>query len=79
MPHWLGTLLAILTVVAIALLIGWLSTTGGRRRMRRYGAMGSMLLGFGMVFEPPARHAVEASERRVARGDENGDPPDPEV
>ena len=84
MPTWLLTLLAVVAVAALALLLGWSAAFGSAqriaaaRRLRRYRAMGSMLLGFGMVFDPPARHAVEASERRVSKGDENGDPPDPE-
>jgi hypothetical protein len=31
------------------------------------------------VIDPPAKQAIEANERRVAKGDENGEPPDPEV
>ena len=78
MPHWLGTLLGILVVVAVAPLIGWTFSRRGRRRLKAYSAMGSMLLGFGMPLDPPTRHVVEASLKRVVRGDENGDPPEPE-
>ena len=76
MPHWLGILLAIFAMVLIAPLIGWSFSAGGRRRLKGYTAMGSVLLGFGMPLDPPTRHVVEASERRVTRGDENGDPPE---
>ena len=79
MPTWLWTLLTLAIVAAVSLLLGWSFSRGGRRRWKRASAMGSMLLGFGMVFDPPARHTVEASERRVAKGDENGDPPEPEI
>ena len=85
MPNWLWTLLAFVAIAALALALGWSSAFGAQQRLRagqrlrRYTAMGSVLLGFGMVFDPPARHAVEASERRVSKGDENGDPPDPEI
>ncbi|MBS0333437.1 MAG: hypothetical protein JSS35_11775 [Proteobacteria bacterium] len=79
MPHWLGTLLAVLAVIAIAPLVGWSFSRGGRRRIKGYTAMGAMLLGLGVPLDPPARHVVEASERRVSPGDESGDPPDPEI
>lgn len=77
MPAWLGYLLALVALVVLAPLIGWLGHRHGRS-IKGGMALASLMLGVGVI-DPPAKQAIEANERRVAKGDENGEPPDPEV
>ena len=71
--------MALAAIATLALLLGWSATRSGRQRLRRYTAMGSMLLGLGMVMDPPTQHAAEATQRRVSKDDTSGDPADPEI
>ena len=78
MPHWLGYPLAVLAVVLLAPLVGWLGHRHGSS-IKGGVALASLMLGFGVPFDPPTKHLIEASERRVAEDDESGEPPDPDV
>jgi len=59
-------------------LLAWLGHRHGRS-IKGGIALASILLGFGVPLDPPAKHLVEAKEGRVRRDDESGDPPDPDV
>lgn len=73
MTFWLSSLIALIAVVVLAPTLAWLG--------RRYGArakgglvLASVLLGLGVVVDPPGKPAVEAAERKKTSPD-NGEPP----
>ena len=78
MPTWFGYVLAIAALLGLAPLMGWLGRKHGRS-IKGGIALASIMLGFGVPIDPPAKHLIEASEGRVKGGDENGEPPDPDV
>jgi hypothetical protein len=78
MPRWLGYVLAVLAIVILAPAIGWLGHRHGRS-IKGGVALASIMLGFGVPLDPPAKHLIEAKESRAAGDDESGAPPDPEV
>jgi hypothetical protein len=77
MPRWLSYLIPLLIVLIIAPAIGWLGHSQGAK-IKRGAAMASLLLGFGMPFDPPSRHLIEAKEGEEKGPDAAGDPPQPE-
>jgi hypothetical protein len=78
MPDWLGYLLAFGALVVLAPLVAWLGHRHGRS-IKGGIALASIMLGFGIPLDPPAKHLIEAKEGRIEGGDESGDPPDPDV
>ena len=78
MPSWLGYLLAVVAILILAPLIGWLGHRHGRS-IKGGVALASILLGFGVPMDPPTKHLIEAKEGRVAGDDESGEPPDPDI
>ena len=78
MPNWRGDLLALAALVILAPLIAWLGHKHGRS-VKGGIALASIMLGFDVPLDPPAKHLIEAKESRIKGGDENGDPPGPAV
>ena len=78
MPAWLGYLLAIVALLALAPLLGWLGHKHGRS-IKGGMALASLMLGMGAMFDPPVKAATEAEEAQVKGDQGSGDPPDPEV
>jgi hypothetical protein len=78
MPTWLGYLVAFAALVVLAPLLAWLGHRHGRS-VKGGIALASILLGFGVPLDPPAKHLIEAKESQIKGGDENGEPPDPEA
>jgi hypothetical protein len=78
MPAWLGYLLAFGALIVLAPLLGWLGHRHGRS-IKGGIALASIMLGFGVPLDPPAKHLIEAKQGRVKAGDETGEPPDPDV
>ena len=78
MPPWIGYLLAFGALLVLAPLLGWLGHRHGRS-IKGGVAMASLMLGFGAMFDPPAKAAIEAEEARVKGDKGSGDPPDPDV
>ena len=76
MPLWLSYLLAVLALVVLAPLLGWLGHKHGRS-IKGGIALASIMLGFGVPIDPPAKHLIEAKQARVRGDDETGEPPDP--
>jgi hypothetical protein len=76
MAGWLQFLIALVALLVLAPLIGWLAHRLGSRA--KGGLMlASVLLGFGAVLDQPAKHAIEAAEP-VKGSPENDEPPPPE-
>ena len=75
---WRGDFLALAALIVIAPLVAWLGHKHGRS-IKGGAALASILLGFGVPMDPPAKHLIEAKEGQVAADDESGDPPDPDV
>ena len=59
-------------------LFAWLGHRHGRS-IKGGIALASIMLGFGVPLDPPAKHLIEAKQGRVKAGDETGEPPDPDV
>jgi len=78
MPSWLGYLLALAALLVLAPLLGWLGHKHGRS-VKGGVALASIMLGFGVPMDPPAKHLIEATVKRLNEEDESGDPPDPDV
>jgi hypothetical protein len=78
MPLWLSYLLAVLALVVLAPLLGWLGHRHGRS-IKGGIALASIMLGFGVPLDPPTKHLIEAKQGRVRGDDETGEPPDPDV
>lgn len=73
MAVWVQYLLAVVVFLALAPLVAWLARGLGAKA--KGGLMlASVLLGFGAVMDPPAKHAIEAAEP-VKGSPENDEPP----
>ena len=73
MQTWLGDLLALIAVVVLAPLLGWL----GRRHRRAIKGglgLGLVLMGLGDVIDPPRRHLIEATDGEEEGPTESGEP-----
>jgi hypothetical protein len=77
MPTWLSYLLAFAALLVLAPAIGWLGHKHGRS-LKGGIALASFMLGFAPI-DPPTKHMIEASQKRIADDDETGEPPDPDV
>jgi hypothetical protein len=78
MPAWLSYLLALGALLVLAPLLAWLGHRHGRS-IKGGIALASIMLGFGVPLDPPAKHLIEAKQGRVKGDDETGEPPDPDV
>jgi hypothetical protein len=78
MPEWLGYLLALAALLVLAPLLAWLGHRHGRG-IKGGIALASVMLGFGVPFDPPVKALIEAREEQVKGDDETGEPPDPDV
>ena len=78
MSNGLGYLLAVVAILVLAPLIGWLGHKHGRS-IKGGVALASLMLGMGAMFDPPKRAAMEAEEAMVKGDQGSGDPPDPDV
>jgi hypothetical protein len=74
---WLGYLLALGVFLALAPLLAWVGHRHGRS-IKGGIALASFMLGFAPI-DPPSKHIIEATQKRIAEDDETGEPPDPEV
>lgn len=77
MPNGLSYLLAIAVILVLAPLIAWLGHRHGRS-IKGGIALAAFMLGFAPI-DPPTKHIIEATQKRVSEDDESGDPPDPDV
>jgi hypothetical protein len=75
MPEWLGYLLAFAAFLVLAPLIAWLGHKHGRS-IKGGIALASFMLGFAPI-DPPTKHVIEATQRRIKGDGENGEPPEP--
>lgn len=72
MAVWLQYLIAFAALLVVAPLVAWAAKSFGSKA--RGGMMlASVLLGFGAVVDPPAKHAIEAAEP-VKGSPENDEP-----
>ena len=69
---------ALATLLVLAPLLAWLGHRHGRS-IKGGVALASIMLGFGVPLDPPAKHFIEAKQGRVKGSDETGEPPDPGV
>jgi hypothetical protein len=76
MSAWLGYLLALGALVVLAPLMAWLGHRHGRS-IKGGLALASILLGFGVPFDPPTKHLIEANEGEEKGDSESGEPPLP--
>jgi len=74
MPDWLGYLLAFAALLVLAPLVGWLGHRHGRS-IKGGIALASFMLGFAPI-DPPSKHLIEATEKRVKTDGESGEPKD---
>lgn len=78
MNIWLGDLLALAALIILAPLVAWIGHKHGRSIKGGIG-LASIMLGFGVPFDPPTKHLIEAAEGEVKGDNETGEPPDPDV
>ena len=78
MSNWSGYLLAFGALLVLAPLLAWLGHKHGRS-IKGGVALASVMLGFGVPFDPPLKALIEAREEQVTGDEENGEPPDPDV
>jgi|GEM_PF-3094755 len=76
MDGWLGYLVALGLLVLVAPLVAWVGRREGRRIKGATG-LAFVMLGFGEVFDPPAKRVSEAAARQEHDGEETGEPKDP--
>jgi hypothetical protein len=76
MPDWLGYLLAFAALLVLAPLMAWLGHKHGRS-IKGGIALASFMLGFAPI-DPPTKHVIEATQRRIKGDGENGEPKDPD-
>jgi hypothetical protein len=74
MHGWLGPLIALAALLVIAPLAAWLGLRHGRR-VRGSAGLALMMLGFGAIFDPPKRHAMEAMDVEEKDREGAGEPP----
>lgn len=74
MPRWLDYLIPLLVVLLLAPLVAWLGHSYGGK-LKRGAAMASLLMGFGLPFDPPSKHLIEAKEGEEEGREASGDPP----
>ena len=74
MAVWLQDLIALLALIVLAPLIGWIGLRHGRK-IRGNLVMASILLGFGRAMDPPPHEKVEAAEPGKG-GPQPGEPPE---
>jgi hypothetical protein len=76
MDGWLGYLLAIVALLVLAPLAAWVGRRHGKA-IKGASGLAFVLLGFGHVMDPPARHLVEAVGGEEEPSDATGEPKDP--
>jgi len=74
MPRWLGYALALIIVLALAPGMAWLGHKHGAK-VKRGAALASLMLGFGVIFDPPRRPPVDAQEEKEKGRPPGGEPP----
>lgn len=77
MHGWLGYFLALGAFLILAPLLAWIGHRHGRS-IKGGIALASFMLGFAPI-DPPTKHIIEATQKRVIEDNETGDPPDPDV
>ncbi|MDQ0466791.1 hypothetical protein QO010_004587 [Caulobacter ginsengisoli] len=75
MPGWLQILIALGAFLVLAPLVAWIGLQFGGKRAKGALAMAA-LLGFGMVFDPPSKHVIEAQRGDPEEDEAAGDPPE---
>jgi hypothetical protein len=77
MSVWLGYLLAFGALLVLAPMMGWLGRRHGRS-IKGAAGLALIMLGFGQIFDPPARHVIEAAEGEEEGSAESGEPKVPD-
>jgi len=76
MPTWLGYLLALAALLAIAPVFAWLGRKHGRS-IKGGAGLALVMLGFGAVFDPPKHALIEVIQGEEKEGsEESGEPKD---
>jgi 4-amino-4-deoxy-L-arabinose transferase-like glycosyltransferase len=76
MAPWLQSVLAVAAVIVVAPAVVWLARRLGGR-VKGGIALAGVLLGFGVVMDPPSKHLIEATEPEGKEAPTPGDPPTP--
>jgi hypothetical protein len=74
MPGWAAVLIALAVVAVLAPMAAMLGKGQGRKIK---GGLAIAILGFGAIFDPPRRHAMEAHQREEEPSEDSGEPKDP--
>ena len=75
MPGWVGFIIAIGALVALAPFVAAFGRRHGKA-VRGTAGLALVLLGFGQAFDPPKRHLVEAIEGEEQGSESTGEPKD---
>jgi hypothetical protein len=76
MAPWAQSVLVVAVVIVVAPAVIWLARRFGGR-VKGGMALAGVLLGFGVVMDPPSKHLIEATEPEEKESPTPGDPPAP--